>query len=223
MLEVDAESLQKSLGTMTRIMQSEVYESPLDKNAATLSVKSFSKYLYFNLFNWIVQKCNRSIVPDEPEAQKSRDIQTYPSISILDIYGFEVFEKNGLEQFFINYTNEKLQSLYIQYIFEQEKSIFIEEQLADSLNLIKYTSNQSVIDLLANSGNGIFSLMDDSCTFKPPTDETFYNKMIKAHASNPIFQKKQPTKCMEFIIHHSVKSVTYSAEGFLEKNMDQVQ
>jgi len=47
----------------------------------------------------------------------------HSTIGLLDIYGFEVFNKNGFEQFFINYTNEKLSQLYIQYVFKAEEEV----------------------------------------------------------------------------------------------------
>jgi myosin heavy subunit len=41
------------------------------------------------------------------------------SIGVLDIFGFEVLKTNSLEQVFINFANEKLQQLYVKYIFKE--------------------------------------------------------------------------------------------------------
>lgn len=42
-------------------------------------------------------------------------------IGILDIYGFEIFDKNGFEQFCINFVNEKLQQIFIELTLKTEQ------------------------------------------------------------------------------------------------------
>ena len=44
------------------------------------------------MFNWIVDKLNQTILPEEIKSFNERDTSLYPSIGILDIYGFEVFK-----------------------------------------------------------------------------------------------------------------------------------
>lgn len=46
------------------------------------------------------------------------------NIGILDIYGFEIFEKNGFEQFCINFVNEKLQQIFIELTLKAEQVSF---------------------------------------------------------------------------------------------------
>lgn len=50
---------------------------------------------------------------------------TGQSVGILDIYGFEIFEHNGFEQFCINYVNEKLQQIFIQLTLKAEQVGYI--------------------------------------------------------------------------------------------------
>ena len=45
-------------------------------------------------------------------------------IGILDIYGFEIFEQNGFEQFCINFVNEKLQQIFIELTLKAEQVCF---------------------------------------------------------------------------------------------------
>lgn len=47
----------------------------------------------------------------------------YNCITLLDLFGFECYEENGIEQLFVNTVNEQLQYFYIQKIFISEMVI----------------------------------------------------------------------------------------------------
>ena len=70
------------------------------------------------LFDYLVTRVNQSMKNDSK--------QKMLSIGILDIYGFEIFQKNGFEQFCINFVNEKLQQIFIELTLKAEQvgSIF---------------------------------------------------------------------------------------------------
>ena len=68
-----------------------------------------SQAIYDQLFTWIVSKINAAIDPHIPGSKLGKGTV----IGVLDIYGFEIFERNSFEQFCINYCNEKLQQLFI--------------------------------------------------------------------------------------------------------------
>ncbi len=50
-------------------------------------------------------------------------------LGILDIYGFEAFEQNGFEQLIINFSNEKVQQLVIDWAFRQEQEDIVQQGL----------------------------------------------------------------------------------------------
>jgi myosin I len=49
------------------------------------------------------------------------NVEDLTTLSVLDIYGFEIFEKNGFEQLCINYVNEKLQQIFINLTLKEEQ------------------------------------------------------------------------------------------------------
>jgi myosin-5 len=80
--------------------------------AATENRDSLAKVIYSKMFDWLVTAINNAIGEDKDCAA---------SVGVLDIYGFESFEFNDLEQFCINLANEKLQQHFNHHVFKQEQ------------------------------------------------------------------------------------------------------
>merc|ERR1719232_2537164 len=84
------------------------------------------------------------------------------TLGILDIYGFEIFQKNGFEQFCINYVNEKLQQIFIELTLKAEQEEYFQEGI--KWKEIEYFNNLTVCELIeGKKPPGIFSVLDDVC------------------------------------------------------------
>lgn len=86
------------------------------------------------LFDYLVTRVNQSMKNDSK--------QKMLSIGILDIYGFEIFQKNGFEQFCINFVNEKLQQIFIELTMKAEQVWAL-----DNIRLIQTLKNIEYVDV----------------------------------------------------------------------------
>lgn len=69
--------------------------APLKKNECVDARDSLAKCLYDNLFNWLVERMNLTILP-ENEDDENFKLET-KTIGLLDIFGFENFKENNFE------------------------------------------------------------------------------------------------------------------------------
>ncbi|CAN6465948.1 unnamed protein product [Victoria cruziana] len=109
----------------------------LDCNAAVASRDALAKTVYSRLFDWLVDKINKSV---------GQDPDSVIQIGLLDIYGFECFKKNSFEQFCINFANEKLQQHFNEHVFKTEQEEYSNEKI--SWSYIEFIDNQDVLDLI---------------------------------------------------------------------------
>lgn len=66
-------------------------------------------------------------------------------MGLLDIFGFECFEWNSLEQMCINVTNEQLQQYFNHHIFVMEQKEYAAEGV--DFTKIDFVDNQPTLDL----------------------------------------------------------------------------
>ncbi|ONM58433.1 Myosin-2 [Zea mays] len=146
---------------------------------------ALAKSIYANLFDWIVDQINHSL-------GTGRQF-TWRSISILDIYGFECFNKNGFEQFCINYANERLQQHFNRHLLKLQQ----EEYLEDGID---WTPMEFV------DNTNCLSLFEKLCQV---TRMLYFLSYYSGNKHLPIQNVKQ-----------KLEQVTYDTAGFLEKNRD---
>uniref|UniRef100_A0AAX7SU27 Myosin IG n=1 Tax=Astatotilapia calliptera TaxID=8154 RepID=A0AAX7SU27_ASTCA len=220
----DPESVNKSLLYRTVATGGgEVIEKGHTEQDACFGRDAFAKALYERLFGWIVSRINSIIeVKDYDPVLHGKNTV----IGVLDIYGFEIFDNNSFEQFCINYCNEKLQQLFIELILRQEQDEYQREGI--TWQHIEYFNNQIIVDLVEQAHKGIISILDEAClTVGKVTDTVCLDSMDTKLAQHPHYtsRKLSPTdKSMDFQKHfrirHYAGDVTYSVEGFLDKNKD---
>lgn len=80
------ESLNKSLVQRTIETIRDVVTTPLDRELSIYARDALAKAIYDRLFTWLVRRINDSL---QAEDARRNDV-----MGILDIYGFEIFEKN---------------------------------------------------------------------------------------------------------------------------------
>ena len=170
------------------------------------------KEIYASLFQWLIDKINITMKPTSEEAS---------FIGLLDIFGFEHFKINSLEQLCINLANEMLQNHYNAHIFTAD----IAECQAEGIETqhVEYQDNTEIVSLIADTKSGILAHLDDQCKTRPEDDAAFLERVTsQCESKDSIFRRtKLDRDC--FRISHYAAEVTYAVEGFGEKNLDSVQ
>ncbi|KAI0272140.1 myosin 5 [Russula aff. rugulosa BPL654] len=197
--------------------RSEKIVTALNATQATVVRDSVAKFVYVCLFEWLVAIVNESLAGENGEAEKRAEM----FIGVLDIYGFEHFQKNSFEQFSINYANEKLQQEFNAHVFKLEQEEYVKEQI--NWKFIEFSDNQPCIDVIEGK-LGVLALLDEESRLPAGTDASFLQKLyaqIAKPETKDVFKKPRFGNTA-FTIAHYALDVTYEAEGFLEKNRDTV-
>ena len=67
-------------------------------------------------------------------------------IGVLDIYGFEIFDRNSFEQLCINFCNEKLHQIFIELTLKAEQEEYKKEQI--KWEDVAYYNNKPCVELI---------------------------------------------------------------------------
>lgn len=185
------------------------------------SLSALCKCIYERLFNYILSHCNESLGQSFSPSTSNRT--SY--IGVLDMAGFEIMKKNSFEQFCINYTNEKLQQFFNDFMFIREQREYIKEGI--QWKEVNYgTDMQNTIELIEKP-LGLLSLLQEECLVPNGSDASLLEKLIASHSSSPVFARSKQSARIATVAHFSVihyaGTVEYNIDGWVEKNKDAVE
>ncbi|KAF1523987.1 Unconventional myosin-Ia, partial [Eudyptes sclateri] len=221
LIGLDPGMLERALCSRTVKARDEAVLTTLSVPQGYYGRDALAKNIYSRLFDWLVNRINTSI---QVKPGKQRKV-----MGVLDIYGFEIFQDNGFEQFIINYCNEKLQQIFILMTLKEEQEEYVREGI--QWTPVEFFDNSIICDLIENSKCGILAMLDEEC-LRPGVvnEDTFLIKLNQLFATHKHYESKEtqnarhimdaslPPQC--FRIHHYAGKVTYNVTGFIEKNND---
>ena len=223
----EAERLGRMLCIYRRIIDGKTYDSPVNPTVASFQRFAFIKDTYARVFDELMRVVNRVLDPHTGSEG---------FIGILDIFGFEVFEYNSMEQLCINFANEKLQKLFNEHIFVEEGKIYKKEELPLDV-LPPFRDNTPCCDLIEKRHVGIFPMLDDLSGKRNASDEKYARAVFAKYGYKSKAGKDAASKAermaaqyihgreidpMYFVIRHFAGDVRYHTKNWLEKNEDKL-
>eukprot|EP00914_Ancora_sagittata_P022990 GHVO01045643.1.p1 GENE.GHVO01045643.1~~GHVO01045643.1.p1 ORF type:complete len:510 (-),score=126.45 GHVO01045643.1:14-1375(-) len=187
----------------------EVVKGRWHSDEGMMLLQSLAKAMYDKLFYFIVKRLNSNIAPTQFKS----------FMAMLDIFGFEVFESNSLEQLFINITNEMLQKNFIDVIFDRELKLYRAEGIS-AANL-EWTTNAEIIEALTAKKASLMTSIEDQCLAPGGADDKIISSAVgQVHTPHTKLYKAKVNPNENFVVAHTIGDIQYNVKGFILKNKD---
>ncbi|XP_037705601.1 myosin-IIIb isoform X2 [Choloepus didactylus] len=209
---ISPEELQEALTSHCVVARGETIVRANTVDRAADVRDAMSKALYGRLFSWIVNRINILLQPDKNICS----VEDGMNVGILDIFGFENFQRNSFEQLCINIANEQIQYYFNQHVFALEQMEYQNEGI--DATSVEYEDNRPLLNMFLQKPLGLLALLDEESRFPQATDQTLVDKFEDNLRCKYFWRPKGVELC--FGIQHYAGKVLYDASGFLEKNRD---
>lgn len=210
---VSAEELEACLRVRTLKAGKQSVLKPCSKTECNVRRDCLAKVVYASVFKWLVTFINNSMCTDTSAWSNF--------IGILDVYGFECFQMNNLEQLCINYANEKLQQHFVGHYLKAQQEEYVSEGLEWSF--VKYQDNQGCLDLIEGSPMSVFALLNEESRLNRASDAGMFRvRLEKELSENRNISWDKFSQEPHFTVAHYAGKVNYQLQGMVEKNKDPV-
>ena len=189
---------------------------------------------YCRLFEWVLREGCEAMdglaraTEAADAARRRRTSSAFPAatsaVGVLDIFGFESFTTNSLEQLLINFATEKLQAQYVSLVLTLEQREYLDQQL--TVEAVEVPQTDHALRLLEDP-MGVLSLLDEQLRLGDRgSDANLTLALQRAHSSHAAMAGVRPPHGAddgEFTLRHYAGEVRYAAGGFLRKSRDELQ
>ncbi|KAG8586536.1 hypothetical protein GDO81_005410 [Engystomops pustulosus] len=225
MLQILPDELSTALTTDVQYFKGDMITRRHSMETAEFYRDLLAKSLYCRLFSYLVNNANFYL-------QNQSDQNSYPhlTIGILDMFGFEDFQRNSYEQLCINLTNEKIHQYINEVLFLQEQTEC--EQEGVSMETMYCPGNHTtVLDFFFQKPLGFLSVLDEESQSIHPMEQSLSKRLqslLETSNSNTVYTSAKDgngnvtskEQGPVFTIMHYAGRVTYDISGAIEKNKD---
>uniref|UniRef100_A0A8C1L0D9 Myosin XVI n=1 Tax=Cyprinus carpio TaxID=7962 RepID=A0A8C1L0D9_CYPCA len=148
MLQVSSEDLGSALTADVQCFKGDVVTRRHTVEMSNHHRDLLAKALYGRLFSFLVNNINFYLQGLEE------------STGILDIFGFEEFQRNGYEKLCVNMVNERIRQFTADVLFQQEQQECLQEGVA--METLRSLGNQTaVLDFFFQKPQGVLCIIDE--------------------------------------------------------------
>lgn len=220
LLGVSYELLEDVLITKSKLeIKNEVFKKSSSVEQSMSIRDSISKYLYQNVFNFVINEVNKNL-----DCQSGECIASY--IGILDLVGFDQSESNGFEELCINYAAERFQNqfnigMFCMELVEYEQQNIRYNEFVDNIPDIIISDSKSNIcnQVYCLIEKSIFALLSDLFRL-PNISVTKYLNNLNSNLSDNEYFRLDHVSHEHFKIKHYFGEVRYHAIDFILKNTE---
>ncbi|XP_011869865.1 PREDICTED: myosin ID heavy chain-like [Vollenhovia emeryi] len=179
-------------------------------DACRYRLHSIIRHLYDLLFCWLINFVNEIL-----------SARLYSErLGMMDIFGFECFNSNGIEQLCINYVNERLQQYFVKKYLVSYRDELQKEGLIDDEESLEI-AQRLYADRIRTLENYLFTTLNDTCLSTVPNNLFTLIKLVSAKSCSAT-RRVLHVRDENFVVRHFNGTVKYSIRDLLSKNTDKI-
>ncbi|KAK2839918.1 hypothetical protein Q5P01_013658 [Channa striata] len=225
MLQVSSSDLSTALTSDIQYFKGDVITRRHTVEMSEQYRDQLAKTIYGRLFSYLVNSIN-----DYLHGQEDSISDPALEIGILDIFGFEEFQRNGFEQLCVNVTNERLRQYASEVLFQQEQAECLQDGIPTETQ--RCPGNQpAVLDFFLQKPQGLLCVLDEESQSLRPAEQTLYKRLSAQLDASPTHGLSLTTKDGNgnpppkdqgpaFTVSHYAGQISYDLTGSLTRNKD---